>query len=88
MLREELIELFNRSKESGPSKYLEIDKMNHFSFTDTWLLLPHLAKKEKTISGEDGIITTRKILLWFFDKTLKNKEKKFPNFKSVKVKEY
>ena len=88
VLGDELIKLFNRSKDSGPSKYIEIDKMDHFSFTDAWLLLPHLAKKEKTISGEDGIITTRKILLWFFNKILKNKEKKFPNFKSVKIKEY
>ena len=88
VLGDELIKLFNRSKDSGPSKYIEIDKMNHFSFTDVWLLLPHLAKKEKTISGEDGTITTRKILLWFFNKILKNKEKKFPNFKFVKIKEY
>lgn len=81
----ELIALFTKSKKSGPSEYVAIEKMNHFSFTDAWLFLPHAAEREKTISGEEGIATTRKILLWFFDKTLKGKYRNFPKFNSVVI---
>ena len=81
-----LLKLFKSAKGVAPMEYIEIEKMNHFSFTDAWILLPHIAEKTATISGEKGIEVSRKILAWFFDKNLKGLTQEFPQVKNVELK--
>ena len=81
-----LMDLFKRSKQSGPSKYIEIENMDHLSFMDNSQLFPYLEKKGETLSGTVGIKTIRKLLHWFFDTQLKKELQPFPKLKPAVIK--
>jgi dienelactone hydrolase len=56
---------------TGPTRYHEVPEMLHGSFTDLGLFIVEKGKEKRTINPRDGLRTTRKLLLNFFDTHLK-----------------